>query len=353
MKSISLFICLVFCTALFSNCQNKVDNQEQSAPTINIIFDTDMGNDIDDALALDMLYKYMDSKRMKVLAIMNNKDSQFSTEFLDIMNTWYGYPNIPIGKIQNGVTVNDYKNYAQDVCKLNDNGQPLFKRTLSQYENLIDSHILYRKILAEQPDSSVTVISVGFSTNIARLLETTGDEYSPLSGKELVAKKVKLLSLMAGSFKENPRKEFNIIHDIPSAQKLFTEWPGRIVVSPFEVGAKVQFPGKTIENDFNWGINNPLVEAYKHYRPMPYDRATWDLTSVLYVAESDSSFFKESELGKINITDDGITAFEVQKDGPHSYLAVDSIQALRVRDYFIRLVTQKPQYIKDKLANDR
>jgi len=37
---------------------------------------------------------------------------------------------------------------------------------------LPDAHTLYRKILAKQPDSSVTIISIGFSTNIARLLLT-------------------------------------------------------------------------------------------------------------------------------------------------------------------------------------
>lgn len=345
MKSKLLLFCsLIFCGFLV-NCKNKTDNNDKSKSVINVILDTDMGNDIDDALALDMLYKYMDSDKMNVLAIMNNKDSQYSTQFIDIMNTWYGYPDIPIGKLKDGVTIDDYVNYAQNVCKLEENGAPMFKGTLEEYDKLLDSHILYRKILAEQPDNSVTIISVGFSTNIARLLETEGDEYSPLSGKELVAKKVKLLSVMAGCFKENPRKEFNIINDVPAAQKLFAEWPTRIVISPFAVGAKIQFPAKTIENDFNWGIKHPLVEAYTHYRPMPYDRATWDLTSVLYVAEPDSSFFNESQQGKVTVTDEGITVFEPVQEGLHTYLSVDSVQAPRIKEYFIRLITQKPKSI--------
>lgn len=285
----------------------------------------------------------MDTDKFKVLAIMNNKDSQYSTEFIDIMNTWYGYPDIPIGKLKDGVTIDDYVNYAQNVCLLEENGLPMFERTLERYDDLLDSHILYRKILAEQSDNSVTVISTGFSTNIARLLETPGDEFSPLSGKELVEKKVKLLSVMAGCFKENPRKEFNIVNDIPSAQKLFAEWPGKIIVSPFDLGVKIQFPATVIENDFQWGINHPLVEGYNHYRPMPYDRATWDLTSVLYVAEPDSVFFTESTAGKIKVTDDGFTLFEPQADGKHFYLSVDNIQANRIKDYFIRLITQKPR----------
>lgn len=343
MKNNVLFLSFILSIILFTNCDSKANNNGQTLAPINVIFDTDMGNDIDDALALDMLYKYMDSGKMNVLAIMNNKDSQHSTEYIDIMNTWYGYSNIPIGKLEDGVTINDYVNYAQKVCNLEENGQPMFKRTLSRYDDLLDSHILYRKILAEQPDSSVTVISVGFSTNIARLLETSADEYSPLSGKELIAKKVKLLSVMGGCFKEKPRKEFNIINDVPSAQKLFSEWPTTIVVSPFAVGEKIQFPAKVIENDFNWEPKHLLVKSYINYRPMPYNRATWDLTSVLYVAEPDSTFFGKSAKGNISVTDDGYTVFEASSTGLHTYLSVDSIQASKVKDYFIRLITLKPK----------
>ena len=68
-----------------------------------IIFETDLGNDIDDALALDMLYKYQDAGDIELLGIMLNKEGAHPPEFTDIMNSWYGYPDIPIGIIHNGV----------------------------------------------------------------------------------------------------------------------------------------------------------------------------------------------------------------------------------------------------------
>ena len=45
-----------------------------------VIFDTDMGNDIDDALALDMLYKYMDAGKVDLLAVMVNKEGDGPVE---------------------------------------------------------------------------------------------------------------------------------------------------------------------------------------------------------------------------------------------------------------------------------
>src|SRR5690606_1959791 len=106
-------------------------------------------------------------------------------------------------------------------------------------DKLLDARDLYRKTLANQKDSSVVIVSVGFMTNLARLLRSGPDRYSPLSGVELVAKKVKYLSIMAGSFGEKKRAEFNVVHDVPSAQYVMENWPSVLVLSPFEVGARV------------------------------------------------------------------------------------------------------------------
>src|SRR5690554_1064831 len=89
----------------------------------------------------------------------------------------------------------------------NESGEPLFPRSLNNYTGLPEAHILYREVLAQQPDNSVTIVSVGFSTNLARLLDTPPDDFSPLTGKELVAKKVKLLCTMAGCF-NNPENVY-------------------------------------------------------------------------------------------------------------------------------------------------
>lgn len=319
-----------------------------NADPIAVIIDTDMGNDIDDALALDMVYKYVDMGKFNLLGIMNNKDSQYSTAFIDIMNTWYGYPNVPIGKIENGVVIDDYVNYATNVCNLKKEGKPLFEQSIADHSTLKDAHILYREILAKQPDQSVTIISIGFSTNIARLLDTPADKHSDLTGKELVAAKVKLLSVMAGSLVTNPRKEFNVVHDIPAAQKVFAEWPSNIVVAPFELGVKVQFPASCIQNDFDWGMEHPLVVGYNNYRPMPYNRATWDLMSVLYVAEQNSDMLTSSVQGSIIVTDEAITVFTPETNGKHKYLTINEEQAKSIKKYFIDLITKRPNKYVEK-----
>lgn len=341
---------LGFVLLILSSCTTrKQQTTETSSTAERIILETDMGNDIDDALALDMMYKYIDAGQIDLLGIMTNKDSKYSAEYLDVMNTWYGYPQIPIGIIRNGADCEtDAINYAQCACLLQqENGEPVFKRSLKDNQPLPDAHVLYRQLLAQQPDSSVTVISVGFSTNLARLLDTPADEFSPLTGKELVAKKVKLLCTMAGCFNNPDLYEYNVVKDIPAAKKVFSEWPTRLVTSPFEVGIAINYPGSSIENDFQWATMHPMVEAYKSYQKMPYDRPTWDLTSVLYSVEG-PSFFTISPAGRINVTDKGATEFTPDAAANRFYMTVDSLQAENIKKHFVELITKKPAHFNQQ-----
>ncbi len=319
---------------LFASCAEKVVSD---AP--NIIFETDMGNDIDDAMALDMIYKYMDEGKANLLAITLNKEGSAPAEFLDIMGTFYGYPDVPVGIIKGGADCEtDAINYAKAVVNMKaEDGSPLFARSHADYENYPEAHKLYRKILSEMPDNSVTVVSVGFSTNLKRLLETEADEYSELTGKELVAKKVKLLCTMAGNMINPEHSEYNVFKDIPAAKYVFEQWPTEIVTSPFELGVSIEYPGSSIENDFGWAELHPMVEAYKAYLPMPYDRPTWDLTSVLYAIENRPEFFTESQKGTIDVSDTGITVF-TPGAGRHSYISADSTQMANIRTHFTTLI---------------
>ena len=324
MRKSKLYLIGLLVLAL-SSCTSKKQQTAEITPNVpKIILETDIGNDVDDALALDMLYKYLD-------------------EYTDIMNTWYGYPQIPIGIIHNGADCeNDATNYAKAVCLIQkDNGEPAFKRSLKgDYNQLPEAPALYRKLLAQQPDSSVTIISVGFSTNLARLLDTPADDVSPLTGKELVAQKVKLLCTMAGCFNNPNLFEYNVVKDIPAAKKIFSEWPTTLVTSPFEVGIAINYPGSSIENDFGWAPMHPVVEAYKSYQQMPYDRPTWDMMSVLYVLRPE--MFGVSEPGIICVDDQGYTYFTLTPRGKHTVLTLTPGQQDAVLRFFVRELSSKP-----------
>ena len=328
----TFFLLLTLCLALGTQARR-----------VNLIFETDMGNDVDDALAIDMLYKFDRQKQIKFMAVMLNKEGQFPPQYIDLLNTWYGRKRIPIGVSgRSDKSIVAGTNYTQVVCEeTNEQGKPLYKRSIKDYSKLLPAPKLYRKLLAKAKDHSVTIVSVGFSTNLALLLDSEADEHSPLSGRELVAKKVERLVTMAGNIGNPRHHEYNVVNDIQACQKIYRDWPTPIITSPFELGAQIKYPARSIENDFGWAPHHPIVDSYKAYLPKIEDRPTWDLTAVLYAIEP-QDFFTVSSPGLITVTDEGSTLYEPQTDGSHYYLSVTPEQARRILDYFVTTITKKP-----------
>jgi len=309
---------------LLAGCSTKV---EQPLPAV--IFETDMGNDIDDALALDMLFKYQDDGQIQLLAEGVNKNSPYSTAYIHLLNHWYGYPDTPVGRVVDGIDSNhDHGNYAEEVSLMTDaDSLPLYRRPAFTNDSLPETVSLYRRMLAAQPDRSVTLISVGFSTNLARLLRTEADEYSPYNGLELVQHKVRLLSIMAGSFGPYPLMEYNVVKDIPAAQTVARDWPTPIVFTPFEAGEAVKLPSATISEGLSWASHHPVADAYVRYQPMPYDTPLWDVLAVLYAIEPSEEYFTLSPWGNVLVTNDGFTHFTPHLGGTRAYLSLTEEQA--------------------------
>jgi inosine-uridine nucleoside N-ribohydrolase len=181
----------------------------------------------------------------------------------------------------------------------------------------------------------VTIVQVGFSTNLARLLES-------VQGRELVRRKVRLLAIMGGAFADG-QPEYNIKSDIPAAKKLFAAWPGPIVASGYEIGSAIKYPAASIERDFDFAGNHPVAEAYRIYKPMPYDRETWDLTAVLFAAREARNYFLLSPPGEITVDDKGRTLFQEKPGGKHRYLKLDPRQAPRILKDMIELASSRPR----------
>lgn len=345
-KTILSVAAVAIAIGALAGCGAKKETETTENQPMKVIFETDMGNDIDDALAFDMLMKYQKEGKIELLGVATNKTEDGSIDYIDQLTTWYGCPDIALGRVTDGVPYLDAVNYARIVSEMKDSvGVPLFKRSHADDGFVVPAVEMYRKLLAEASDSSVTVISVGFSTNLVQLLDSKGDDVSSMTGKELVGKKVSRLVMMGGEFRSNGdadslkrMPEFNIVCDRDAAAKLFAEWPTPIVTSPYELGEAILFPGELIAKNIGDTVLNPVVEGYKVYMQMPYDRPTWDLTSVLYAVEGPEGYFTESQAGKIGVDGRGGTYLIPAEQGSHRYLMADSIQAAKIRDRLIELI---------------
>jgi inosine-uridine nucleoside N-ribohydrolase len=300
------------------------------AAPLPVIFDTDMGNDIDDALALAMLHAFASRGEVRLLAVTVSKDNPWAAEYVRLVDEYYGRGAIPVGIVHDGKTPED-GHYVRQICERHGRHPHPAK--------IPDAVQLLRKTLARAQDGSVSMIQVGFSTNLARLLTSGPDRNSTLNGRELVKKKVRSLTVMAGDF-ATAKPEYNVKIDVPAAQQLVADWPTDIFFSGFEVGLAVSYPASSIEHDFPAG--NPVAEAYQSYDKMPYDRPSWDLTAVFYALRPDRGYFGLSPAGQVEVLPDGSTNFQPggQGSGQRYFLKVDSVQAARVREACIWLASQ-------------
>jgi inosine-uridine nucleoside N-ribohydrolase len=313
--------------------------QEQVRP-LPLIFDTDMGNDVDDAMALAMIHTLETRGVCTLLAVTITKDHPKAGPFVDVINTFYNRGDIPIGVVRGGVTPD-----AGRFLKLVDDASR-YPHDLRSNADAADAVEVLRRTLAAQPDGSVTLVQVGFFTNFARLLASPADAISPLSGRDLIAKKVTQLSVMAGSLRpikgEKRFLEFNVKMDVPSARQLVKDWPTPIVWSGFEIGVAAAYPHQSIERDFAYVAHHPIKDAYYAYEPPPHDRPTWDLTAVLTLFDPDARYFTRSAPGRVDVAADGYTSFTPAANGRDRYLTMTAPQSERVREAFIWLTSTPP-----------
>jgi inosine-uridine nucleoside N-ribohydrolase len=312
------------------------------AEPVKLIFDTDIGNDVDDAMALSVIHELADRGEVEFLAATISKDNPWAAPYVDLVNTFYGRPDVPIGQIRNGKTPEDGKFNRQVAEAKNEKGEPLYPHDLKSGDDAPEAVGLLRKTLAAQPDGSVVIVSVGFLTNLARLLDSKPDEHSPDSGMDLVKKKIKLYVTMAGAFSPKRVPEYNALIDAEATRAVFERWPTPIVASGFEIGIAVPYPHESIEKDFSYVTHHPVAEAYRLYEKMPHDRPTWDLTAVLYAVRPEHRYFTLSYPGRITLNEKNVTEFAESASGTHRYFILDHEQAVRVRETLVQLVSSPP-----------
>jgi inosine-uridine nucleoside N-ribohydrolase len=315
---------------------------------VPLIFDTDIGNDVDDVLALGMIHAFQTRDDCELLAVTITKDHPLAAAFTDAVNTFYGRGKIPIGVCRSGVTNAEGK--FNGLAAVKDGNRFRYPHDLVSGKDAPDAVTVLRTALANAEDGSVAIAQVGFSTNLANLLDSPADQISGLNGMELVNRKVRILSVMAGAFekikgrdgKPYDHKEYNIVKDIPSAQKLATRWPTEIIYSGYEIGIAVPYPAESILKDYGYIDHHPLAEAYTLYNPPPHNRPTWDLTSVMVAVHPDRAYFNMSPLGTVTVADDGLTTFKADTMGRHRYLILTPEQRIRVVEAMVQLASQPP-----------
>jgi inosine-uridine nucleoside N-ribohydrolase len=292
----------ILCVTI-SGC-NTTGTKEPSKAPVKIILDTDFGNDCDDTGALAILHQMVYRDEAELLGVIYPMNDSVGAAAIDVVNTYYGKPGIPIGTYKGDYiykgTHNDFYN-----TRLADG----FPHDLRSGTEAPDGVSLYRKILSLQPDTSVTIVVVGPQRVVADLLLSSPDEYSSLDGKTLISKKVKTLVSMGAEYPSG--FEWNI-RIAPDAARLIAEqWPTPVYYSGFEIGNPIMTGERLISetpktNPVRVAFEtNPMVDSAKN-------RHSWDQTAVLYAIRGDHGYWETTE-GNIVIEDDGHNKWQIER----------------------------------------
>ena len=325
MKKQLFIVILAICSASVltscSNDDNPAGQQDEYAGMPLIILDTDIGSSTDDPFALEMLYRYEDEGRCRLLGVMVDREDERNAAFADVMNTYFGHGDVPVGLVRDGIKEPkvwiDYAHVAD--TKDGQDGNPMFRRTVADYSQLPDGWRLYRRLLAAQPDHSVSIVSVGFVTCLAQLLASGADEYSSLSGVELVRRKVKCIYLQGGVFGEAVEPDFNFAQGITFSKPFFQNWPQEVdmVFSPMEAGQDVEYTPEQVIADVSWTDAHPIKQVYMQCDCNTGQRM-WDVMPVIQAVEGDA-LFSLSGRGTVILTDKAETIFTPSATGNCRY----------------------------------
>jgi inosine-uridine nucleoside N-ribohydrolase len=309
-------------------------------PAAGVFFDTDFST-IDSVLAVGLLHGLQGRNDCRMAIVTVSRPNLAVAGFADAVERFYRGPagNFaqipPVGMTTEGSPGETSPALVQPFRKKRPDGAPVYKNEVRSVIDTGDPNTLIRNYLEAQYDQNAFFVLSGPATNLAAALAFPGM-------KETIAAKVRYLVVAGGAFPAGG-PETHIRADIPAARKVFAEWPTPVIASGYEVGAAIEFPGASIDKEFAAATpDNPIADAYRAYRPMPYDAPSWAMAASLYAARPKEGYFRLSGPGTIDVHDDGRTSFTASDKGRHQYLINDPVQKNRILQAYVELASAKP-----------
>ncbi len=274
---------------------------------IDIIMDTDMGVDSDDAVALALLMSFQKRGDVCVRAVTTSSSREGATACVRAIMRFYG-AEAPLAQLAfPGLLCDRVNNYARAVMKRYgcDDAQetpvPLLRKVLSQQKGQI-------------------LLVTGPMTNIAELLSSPPDGISPLDGTELVKRSVERIYTMAGCF-SGAGPEWNVLQDISAAQYVVRHCPVPVTFIPSEVGDGVRTGAP-----FRFVPDHPVWYAMRCFAVNEFGasfadenvaRESWDPITAMLASGIGEELFLYAQ-GTVHIEEDGTTTFLQDADGRHT-----------------------------------
>jgi hypothetical protein len=279
----------------------------QREKPVDLIFGTDWWTDCDDVAALYVLLKAHNCGLIDLKAIGVSSVMRYSAPSVRAVCEAQELGSIPIGL--------DTKALRKGLFCLYQKKLASFCKTGFTNADCPEAYKLYRAALASAEEKAV-IVDVGFPQIIMELLLSEPDEYSELSGTQLVESKVSEVILMGGRWDRKRGAEYNFIANRLSrraAAYLCEHCPAPLTFLGYEVGRTV----------VTGGIEAPgLVGTAYAAHHSPKGRPSWDPMTALFAVTRDAEKAGYRRVPGRAYVDPktGRNSFEAFSGGPHAYL---------------------------------
>lgn len=288
-------LCILL-TALISCAKSKT-----SSP-VRVIIDTDMGSDCDDAGALALLHHYQNEGKATILgAVYSSGKVPYGAGVVEAINLAYGRTGIPVGAAHSDEVGDPVDKMGAE--KLATGGQ--YGNRIRHNHDATEQTVLNRAILAAQPDTSIIYITIGHTKGLYDLLKSQPDEVSPLTGRELIERKVRRWVALGALGAMNPERNYvtdwNFWMNGTAAYTgyLLSHFPRPIA---FVDGGDRVLTGKGL---LAASPDNIVRRAYEQWlmnyegKRIEEQRPSWDLVTIVYAVEGQGRFFRSYHGGTL------------------------------------------------------
>ncbi len=294
-----------------NNSAAETDTDDYAAsrfPAKAVIIDTDFASDADDVVAIRLAMCLQDAGLLDIKGIALSTTYSRSPRALHALCYQDGYGSIPVAMDTSGNGVQVHTEYVEVMYDM--------PQSRSDYEQTV---AMYRRILSES-DAKVNLITLGFLQNIQALMNSKPDQYSPLTGMELISQKVHTLYITGGSQTGKPSFNFYWSGDkvMNAARDVADHFPAKIVFLESSLSDDT-FCGQFYQTkDPN---RNDIVTKALFANDQYGGVVAWDVFSVWCAAQdingSLDSAFLELEQGTQYISHTGSTQWTSESNGRH------------------------------------
>src|SRR5688500_18291340 len=318
--------------------------QTQKPPLPAVLFDASLDGDVDQVLALAMLFGLEGRRQVRLGSLSTSRFNLRIARFVDLVARFYAgdRPGAVVSRNPPPIGMATAETKRETAASMLDaallktgaDGRPAYLSTLATLNDTADAVALIRNALSAQVDGNAAVVLAGRPANLVALTAMP-------DARAWVASKASLLAIAGGRF-DGGAPDPTIRADVAGFRKLLADWPGPIVMAGAELNDALPFPGASIETAFAWAPHHPVVDAYRAFKPGPYDAPSRALAALLHAATPEERYFDVAEPGTITVSDDGRTRFTPSSSGKHRYLIARPDQKERVLQAYVQLVSAEP-----------